>query len=994
MKLIARTIFTTALLAGILSPAVFAVSQDPLQQYKLASLAYQHGRLDSAEQEFDAFLKHFPKHDLAGQARLAMGEIKFAQKKYPEAAEHFSIVTKKHGGSYEAMSAHLRIGQCEFNMKKYLSAIDSFKWVRDHGTKVMRAEANLGWALALMALGDHEKAEVMFAELIQSYPTYKTNPSAVVPLGLIYMERNRLQDALELFSLLPEDLGAQFYRGVTLRQLGQIITASQIFKDVVEAEPDGFWADKAQLQMAEAYYQVNEYNLAYDSYRKVYDKHPTSELRPYALHRMACIHFQLGRYQEAGLKWEQLIRTFSDDVNLPNGLYMLGEMALQQGEYGKAISFFSQITDAHELRMDAQYKILWCLAQQKQDETAVARAEQFLKEYPWGELAAKTYLVKGICLQRMSKFREANAAYQVVIDQFGHSIHSEKAVYLMATSYFQNKQLAEIVTSLNSTLKLMPVSPTRWQAESYLWIAEAYYALNQYDAAMRTYQLVVDNYKDAPKMANALLGVAAALAKAGRFDEAGVAHERALTVAESVKSKEVKRSVLMDTAQVLFTQKKYEKAMGYFDEFVNRYPDDALVPQALFQAGVSYYRLEYYTEAMARWDRLVKDFSNTDLAPKALHQIGKTLFGLGNYGEAAQKLQLLIDKYPAFESNKEARIQIAQCYYNQGQFQLAAKRLEEFLNNYPKDPKAKDVLELLQMAHYREGKGQEDLAALTERFPKSRLTADIYWQMGAEAYNEKQYKQALDYFRKLVGEFPEAQQVAQAYYFMAESHFNLEEYPKSVTAYKNFLLNFPKDPNRITSLFRLGVSHFQTGNYGEAVIAFNDTLEADPNGGLARDAMMNIPLCYKKMSQPNQALSAYERFLTRYPGDPQRNKILIDMGALDEESKNYETALKRYAAVGNDTPESFAALLGQGRVYRLIKMPSKELEIYEKLRAKAPKSHEDRLAGMVTLAEMYQELGKINESIAVYEDIASSSPNPDWRQAALDRAKALRAEVK
>ena len=37
-----------------------------------------------------------------------------------------------------------------------------------------------------------------------------------------------------------------------------------MFKDVFEEEPAGFWADKAQLQMAEAYYKVNELNLAYD----------------------------------------------------------------------------------------------------------------------------------------------------------------------------------------------------------------------------------------------------------------------------------------------------------------------------------------------------------------------------------------------------------------------------------------------------------------------------------------------------------------------------------------------------------------------------------------------------------------------------------------------------------------------------------------------------------------------------------------------------------
>ncbi|MCB4756859.1 MAG: tetratricopeptide repeat protein [Elusimicrobia bacterium] len=987
-------IVCSALVVGVITTAAHAVSQDPLQQFNLASQAYRNGRFDTALQEFEGFIGYFSKHRLAPQARLALGEIKFNLKKYPEAADQYAAVFKKYGDTYEAQSALLRFGQCEFNMKKYLSSIDYFKRVKKDGTKVLRAEAILNEALALMALKDHEKAEAMLVDMLQSYPKYKSNPAAVVPLGLLYMDRNRLQDALELFELLPEDLGAQFYRGVALKKLGQTIAASQLFKDVAETDPAGYWADKAQLQMAEAYYQVNELNLAYDAYRKVFDKYVSSPLRPYALHRMACIHFQLGRFQEAGLKWEQLVRTFEDDVNLPNGIYMLGEMALRQGEYGKAISFFSQIADTHELRMDAQFKIIWCLAEQKQDEAAVARADQFLKDYPWGELAAKTHVLKGIGLQRMKKFREANQEYQVVIDQFGNSIHSEKALYLMATSLFENNQLAEIVTSLNSTLKLAPVSPTRWQAETYLWVAEAYYGLNQYDASARTYQLIVDNYKDTPKLAYAMLGVAASKAKVGEYDEASLAFEKSRVMAESSKSKDVERSVLMDNAQVLFTQKKYDKAMGYFDEYANRYPDDSLVPQALFQSAVCHYRLEYYTEAIKRWDRVARVYPTHELAPKALFEIGKTLFGLGSYAEAADRFQFLLEKYPGFDQAKEARIHIAQAYYNQGRYDLATTKLQEFINNYPKDPKSKDVLELLQMAQYRQGKGKVALAELTEKYPKSKLTADIYWQLGAEAFNEKQYKQSLEYFQKLVGEFPEAEQVSQAYYYMAEAHFNLEEYPKAVTAYKNYILNFPKSPNRVQTLFRLGVSHFQSKNFNEAVIAFNDALEAEPTGGLARDAMMNIAVCYKKLDQPNQAMGAYENFLIRFPADPQRNKVLLQMGELNMDLKEYEAAVKNLSKIPDDAAESFEAYVALGKVYRLLKLPTKELDAFEKLRAKSPKDNETRLSGLVTLAEIYQENGKIDSAIAVYEDIAKNSTNPEWKQAALDRAKTLREETK
>jgi len=982
-----------ALVAGASRPAG-AVSEDPLEQFKLASIAYQNGRFDTAEQEYEGFLKYFHSHRLAPQAQFALGEIKFALKKYPEAAEDYSTLIKKWPNAYEALNAQLRFGQCEFNMKKYLNAMDRFSIVKAKAPKALRSEGILGVALCWMALNNHDKAEGLLNDLLQSYPKYKGNPTAVVPLGLLLMERNRLQEALDIFALTPDDLGARYYRGVTLRKLGQVIAASQAFKDVYQEDPKGYWADKALLQMAEAYYQVNDLNLAYNSYRSVYDKFPTSALRPYALHRMACIYFSLGRYQEAGLKWQELIRTFPDDVNFSNAIFMLGEMAMRQGEYGKAIGYFSQIADAHELRMDAQYKILWCQAEQKMDEAAIGRADQFLKEYPWGELAAKAHLLKGICLQRMQKFKDANDEYQIVLDQFGNSIFSEKGMYLMATSLYQSNHLAEIITNLNAVLKMAPVSPSDWQAQTYLWVAEAYYALNQYDASERTFQLVVDNYKTSKMLSQAMLGVAASMAKEGEYDKAAEAHQRALEMAETTKSEDVKRSVLMDTAEVLFSQKQYEKAMGYFDEFIARYPDDKAVPQALYHSGECFYRLEYYNEAIKRWQRIVNRYSTHDLAPEGIYEIAKTYFGLGNYPQAANEFQLLIEKYGNSEKAKDARIQVAQCFYNEGQFDLAIKGLQDFLDKYPKDPKDKDVLELLQMAHYRQGKGPNDLVAFTKAFPKSKLTADIYWQVGADAYNKKDYKMALDFFRKLVGEFPEAQQISQAFYYMGVSYFNLQDYPNAVTTFKNLLTNFPKHPNRVESLFKLGVSYFQTQDFGNAVIAFNDVLEADPNGPLARDAMSNIPLCYKRMNQNSQALAAHRRFLERFPNDPQRDKVLLQIGSLSEETSDYDAALKYYQMIPDGSEASFQSLVSQARVYHMTKMPNQELASYEKLRAKKPRSNEVRLTGLISLAELYQSMGQIDDSIAVYDDIAVNSQNPDWKRAAIERARALKAEAR
>jgi tetratricopeptide (TPR) repeat protein len=148
------------------------------------------------------------------------------------------------------------------------------------------------------------------------------------------------------------------------------------------------------------------------------------------------------------------------------------------------------------------------------------------------------------------------------------------------------------------------------------------------------------------------------------------------------------------------------------------------------------------------------------------------------------------------------------------------------------------------------------------------------------------------------------------------------------------------------------------------------------------------------MGQNSQALAAHERFLQRFPQDPDRNKVLIQMGEINEELKDYEAAMKNYKSVPDNVEESFGSLLAQARLSKIMKQPNQELALYEKLRSKGPRNNEIRLTGMVTLAELYQELGKVEDSIAVYDDIAANSTNPEWKQAAVDRAKTLKAEAK
>ena len=58
------------------------------------------------------------------------------------------------------------------------------------------------------------------------------------------------------------------------------------------------------------------------------------------------------------------------------------------------------------------------------------------------------------------------------------------------------------------------------------------------------------------------------------------------------------------------------------------------------------------------------------------------------------------------------------------------------------------------MSYVQVGKSFEELELLTQGQAKSQVLADLYWEKGAKAYNEKDYEAGLVYFEKILIDFP------------------------------------------------------------------------------------------------------------------------------------------------------------------------------------------------------------------------------------------------
>ncbi|RYC33089.1 tol-pal system protein YbgF [Lichenibacterium minor] len=97
----------------------------------------------------------------------------------------------------------------------------------------------------------------------------------------------------------------------------------------------------------------------------------------------------------------------------------------------------------------------------------------------------------------------------------------------------------------------------------------------------------------------------------------------------------------------LYKGAQYDGAIAGFNDFLNKYPRDRLVPDATYFLGESYARLGRHREAAEQFLKLSTDYTKSNRAPDALLRLGMALNALGAGAQACATYQEVDRKYPA-----------------------------------------------------------------------------------------------------------------------------------------------------------------------------------------------------------------------------------------------------------------------------------------------------------------------------------------------------------
>ncbi|HUW23744.1 MAG TPA: tetratricopeptide repeat protein, partial [bacterium] len=943
----------------------------------------------------------FEKIDRIDEKHYLIAESYFAQGDYRNAIREYELVISSSPQSELVGSASLRKAECYYNLKNYGEALNLFNQLwESFGDSFLAPEILYGMSQSYLKQGKTVEAESVLERLTGSFPGYLREDRVNYSLGLIRYYQGKYEQALESFGKVDGVYG-DYYEARCLEELNRELQAQAKYKELIDKHPESELADDALYGMGETFYRMGQYNFAMRKFWDLLTSYPQSELAPHARFMTGASRFNQENYSKAIENCQIFFRQYPRSELVTSVQYLTAESLKGLGKNGEAIENYRVIIGSFtssELARLSQYKLVYLYTSMGEYQKSLEEGKKFIEQYSGSPGWKDILLLKGLCLQKLGRYSEAESAYQSVINIAPDSEVGGKALYLLGLTYYEQEDYQSLITSYRNLVTGIFSPPGGWLAGAYYYIGEAYYQLERYSEAEEMYDYVVENYPGSQMAKYAKSGLVACATEQGKFDLALI-RNREFLECYAEGDKDVDKVAKLQVANLHFNKRDYKNSLSFYRRFVEQYPRDEMVAEALYREGLSFYRLGYYSEAIKTWKAIINRKRGSKVVLQALDRAAYTSFGLGRYNEAIKLYRKLLTESPGTEQAKEAQLHIAESYYNAKQYEEAIKEYEKFIETYPEDSRKEQALEGIKVSYYEkatgEGSSDEGLENFVNRYPGESLAGEAYWQLGVRSFEKGEYNKAIKNFQKVIIDYPHVSSAKSASYYLGEAYYSLKKFAEAIKAFQNFVSSYPEDELTEMAKFHLANGLFQAGEIEESIEHYKEILQKYPDSRFASHVRLNIALAYKKLNEWKKAVEEYKSFIEQHPEEEKVNFAKWQIGEISRNNGDYRQAIEFYKMV-EPTREITKCEIKyrEGDCYECLGEMAEAINVYQTLQGLPAKNDPFRLAGLLRLAEIYEKQGRSDAAITIYTEIDNSTEDVKWKDLAEIKLEELKGQQK
>lgn len=289
---------------------------------QIGSLYKETGNYRKASELFQKFIKCFSLSEDVTSAYLYLGESLFQQSLYLKAIRILRQLLEKKPSPEMSRKALLLIGESYIKMGLWEEALISFKQSLSYLTGDETTEVQVKIGECYLRQGDLPSAKNIFSLLLKS-PSYHLSSQTYLRVGDLLAAQEEKKLALDIYrkvvdrSLHPGERLLALYRVARIEQaLNLIPSAIETYQTVIDlnSSPDSIAEREARenalFRLADIYYSLKDYQRACSLYQQAVKEYPQNKDVPWAIYQIGNCYHHLGSLEKAKVAYRELSENF------------------------------------------------------------------------------------------------------------------------------------------------------------------------------------------------------------------------------------------------------------------------------------------------------------------------------------------------------------------------------------------------------------------------------------------------------------------------------------------------------------------------------------------------------------------------------------------------------------------------------------------------------------------------------------------------------------
>ncbi len=888
----------------------------------------------------------------AGTARdvIIKADQAYNEKRYAEAVAGYEGFLRDFGSSKEAAPdlPHLRynLAAALMQTQKFDAAVEAIEEAQKLKEVSPEKQENLAFwrGVALMQLGNHDKANEVLEEFMVRFPNSQRRQDAALIAATALLAKGKKEEAagtlkkirtdkdsphrgraavLELHSLIEsgqddaalELLAAEAPRQDRITQIATFQTLAMALgeKFLEEGKPreairafQAIWPHERltahqQRRLADTKEELEALNASSspDIFERAQARQIVRETEAELANlekvksfdasvrfRMASAFHQQDRFRECALLLDDMLREMEADAVVEQASLTTLQSWMAIERHDKAVEtaklFAERFPQSEQLPL---VLYLQGMSQQKSEDydAALATFDEVVEKFPKSEQAPRAFFMKGFTLLLAERNEEAAELFAEFAEKYPENDLGEPAAYWQGSALAFAKKFPEA----REVLSAIPEDYPKGVLHGPAAFRHAYCAqsMRDYETAEKELSDYLERYPDGDENAEARILLGDAL----------------LAQAKSEEGKEIYRSVPADAgrfheeaqfklAKVLKLEEDYEGLRELMRSYLEQEPNRPRAAEALYLIGTAWVQEDQVDKAKEEYRAAIKKFGND---PRA-YAVEDLFLGLGRlYRGESEKLDYLAD-LRALRAEAESAQQEVLAVRAIWALAQAVKKSDPALSqallreaSVLVEPPVTSSMVLADVA------GAQMLAAEEESDP-------------AEASRRREMAAGL--YRDLLKWHPRAPQKDQALGALAKLALEQGDTQTALDYYARIERDTPWSPlmgDVLTTRARLEVGE---GRLDEASDSYTRLLAAENvSGKLKAQALLALGELEMQRNQPQKAIPYYQRIYILYgKWRDAVAKAYLRSGEAFEQIDDLEAARKTYEELANS--EDLAAL--------------------------------------------------------------------------------------